>query len=570
LALIVAAVLLAACSSDADDDGTAAAPVTPTQSNAAPQATAAPTQVPVVVEPSLTRVVIAHQLVTESNNPGRDSGVVAGFQTKPMHESLIGYNPATGALVPQLATAWSLEPDGKSLRFQLREGVRFHGDNGEFSAKDVVYTHTQITAEDSTHSHKRQYGGATVTVVNDHEVIFTLGAPNGEFLWSLSELNPTSMDIQSAADFDVLGAPTLTNRPLAGTGFYQFQERAVGQYMRLEQVPYRHWRVNVDFPELEFRWQSEASTRLAALLTEEVHLTQLPVDLKPQAINDGMSSVLGKQFGQRAFVIFTGVYGDANYRTYEAQGTPCGYVHCDSPFLDVKVRRALSKAINRDELNDALFAGDGQTMYMNHMFPNNPLFNAAWETNFPEEYGYDPAAATNLLAEAGYNSSNPLEVNIDFNRGRPLPQASDVLEVIGGYWREIGVDVKFNDLDPAALNPAVAGLQYSNHVQLREAPNNPLQSWRVWNSNLTPRGNGIELPEINTLVADLLKQMDVDSQNQQLRELGDLTYSLHMTIPLYWVPPEVVFNPKFVESYDFPGNTPGAYWSHLELLKAAR
>jgi len=567
---ILALVVLTACSSDADDDGTAAAPVSPTQAAAAPRATAAPTQAPVVVEPAVTRVVISHQPVTESNNPGRDSGVVAGFQTKPIHESLIGYDANTGALVPQLATSWSLEPDGISLRFKLREGVRFHGDLGEFTARDVVYSHTQITAEDSSHSHKRQYGRATVEVVNDHEVIFALSAPNGEFLWIVSELNPTSLDIQSAADFDILGAPDLTTRPLAGTGFYQFQERAVGQYMRLERVPYDHWRANAEFPELEFRWQSEASTRLAALLTEEVHLTQLPVDLKPQAISGGMSSVLGQQFGQRAFVIFTGVYGDADYRTYKKQNTPCGFVHCDSPFLDVRVRRALSKAINRDELNDGLFGGDGQTMFMNHMFPNNPLFNPDWERNFPEEYGYDPAAATTLLAEAGYNSSNPLEVNIDFNRGRPLPQAADVLEVIGGYWRDVGVKANFLDLDPAALNPAVAGLKYKDHVQLREAPNNPLQSWRVWNSNLVPRGNGIELPEINTLVGNLLKTMDVDVQNQMLRELGDITYSLHMTIPLYWVPPEVLFNPKVISSYNFPGNTPGAYWSHTELIKAAR
>ena len=159
LVLIMAAVLFAACSSDADDDGST---VAPTAVAAAPHPTAAPPRARVVIEPSLTRVVISHQLVTEANNPGRDGGVVAGFQTKPMHESLIGYDPVTGALVPQLATAWSLEPDGKSLRFQLREGVRFHGDNGEFSAKDVVYTHAQITAEDSSHSHNRQYSRATL------------------------------------------------------------------------------------------------------------------------------------------------------------------------------------------------------------------------------------------------------------------------------------------------------------------------------------------------------------------------------------------------------------------------
>ncbi len=571
LVMAFVAIVAFACSSDGDDNGaagqstTAAPAAMPTSAPAA-----APTSAPAAVEPKVKRLVISTQgPSTETNNQLRDGGVTSSFYIYPMYESLIGYDAFTGQLVPQLAKSWSVEPDGKSLRFKLQEGVQFHNGNGEFTAKDVFQSHAIITAEDATHSHTRQYLQATVEVVNDYEVLIGLTVANGEFLQIISELNPSSLDMISAADFDVLGAPELVTRPLAGTGFYQFTERATGQYMRLEQVPYEHWRVTPDFQEIEFRFQDEASTRLAALLAEEVHLTNLSKDHLPAVIDAGMKVQAGSQFGLRAFLLFTGVLGDESYANYEKQNTLCGFVHCDSPFLDVRVRKALNKGINREELNQALFGGKAVPMYMNHMFPNNPLFNPEWERNFSREYGFDPAAAKALLEEAGYGSNNPLELELRMPSVK-LPEGPDVIEALSGYWRDIGIKANLNSEDPVALRAGGRAFAYKNHVQFRDDPNNQLQSWRVWNSDVAPRGTSIELPEINDLVHKLRAHLDLGEQDKVLRELGDLTYPLHTTGFLFWLKPEIMYNPEIVESYPFPGNTPGAFWSHVELIKAAR
>jgi len=566
VAMAFVALIASACSSG--DAGTAAQSATTQAPAAAP--TSAPAPAPAAVEPAVSRLVIATQPVSfETNNPLRDGGVTTGFALKPVFESLIGYDAVGGALVPQLATSWSVEPNGKSIRFKLRENVPFHNGNGNFSATDVVYSHSVIVADDSTHSHSRQYKDATVEVVNDHEVIFHLGKANGEFLQIISELNPSSLDIESAADFAVLGTPELGTRPLAGTGFYQFAERSDGQFVRLDRVSYEHWRSTPDFPELEFRFQAEASTRLASLLTEEAHLTNLSKDHLATATNEGMGIIPGSQFGLRAFLLFTGALGDTSYGNYKAQNTPCGYVHCDSPFLDVRVRKALNKGINRAELNQALFGGKAVPMYMNHMFPNNPLFNPDWERNFPKEYGYDPAAAKALLAEAGYSPDNPLELELRSPTVK-LPEGQDVMDALSGYWRDIGIKANLNSEDPAALRAGGRAFAYSNHVQFRDDPNNQLQSWRVWNSDVPPRGTSVETPEINTLVHELRAQLDLGEQDKVLRQLGDLTYPLHTTGFLFWLKPEIAYNPKVVESYAFPGNTPGAFWSHVELIKAVR
>ncbi|MCL6505098.1 MAG: hypothetical protein K6T86_20675, partial [Pirellulales bacterium] len=174
---------------------------------------------------------------------------------------------ATGKLVPQLATEWKLEPDGKSYRFKLRRGVQFHDNMGEFTAKDVVFSWQQVSKEDSLHGESAYWRTLVdrIEIIDDYELVFWNKRADGNFIHGISEAE-SGMEIRSKASYDKNGEPTLTGRPLAGTGPYQFKERAQGQYVRFERVPYQHWRITPDFPEFEYRFQREASTRLAALL----------------------------------------------------------------------------------------------------------------------------------------------------------------------------------------------------------------------------------------------------------------------------------------------------------------
>src|SRR5262249_35104454 len=121
----------------------------------------------------------------------------------------------------------------------------------------------------------------------------------------------------------------------------------------------------------------------------------------------------------------------------------------NSPLMDPRVRRALNKAINRDELNRAFFAGKGEPMYLNHFHPTREGWDPSWQTRFQEEYGYDPARAKALLAEAGQpNLRTSLLV-------RPLPLfpgAEDVTEAVAGYWRAVGVEAQLVTMDSGEIN----------------------------------------------------------------------------------------------------------------------
>ncbi|SVC63270.1 uncharacterized protein METZ01_LOCUS316124, partial [marine metagenome] len=140
--VLMSLVMLAACSSGGDDDATGA--TSPSTS----AATAVPTAVPApAAKPTVEKLVISDAIPSvESNNPWKLENPRTPYYMRPMYESLIGVDALTGEFVPQLATEFSVEPDGTSLRFILRKGVRFHGDNGEFTAADVVATHANSSA----------------------------------------------------------------------------------------------------------------------------------------------------------------------------------------------------------------------------------------------------------------------------------------------------------------------------------------------------------------------------------------------------------------------------------------
>ena len=78
---------------------------------------------------------------------------------------------------------------------------------------------------------------------------------------------------------------------------------------------------------------------------------------------------------------------------------------------------------------------------------------------------------------------------------------------------------------------------------------------------------GIEYHETDALVERIYRTVDEQQQAQLWRQLGDMMYDRHMTMPLFWTYDEALIDPKVVQSYVYPGPVPGI-WSHVENIKA--
>jgi len=495
---------------------------------------------------------------TESNQ-ARLISQTESWQLRPLYEHLIGLDPTNAKYVPMLATEWGLEPDGMSYRYKLRRGVQFHGGNGEFTAKDVVFSYEDTTKQDAVSSENALLRGVVdrVEVVNDYEVVFHLNKPDVDFESVVSE-QQAGMRIMSKAHFDAIGEPTLQGAPLAGTGPYQFKERAQGSYIRFDRVPYQHWRVRPDFPEFEYRMQTESSGRLASLLAGEVHITNLPSDLLPQAESSGYKIIRGRVPALRSFLAWQCCFVNSQTGEYPA--------HPNSPLIDPRVRQGLNKAINRDELNRAFFGGKGEVMHLNHFHPTREGWDPSWTTRFQSEYGYDATRARALLAEGGQPN---LRTSVIVRPLALFPGAEDITEAIAGYWRNVGVDVQLMTIDPGEISNGQRQLRFDNHSIMVGTSGTQFVALAVYNSSVLGNYLGAQHPDIQDFVRRIRVELDPTRRGDLYKQEGNRRFDLQLDVPLFWLPAEAIVDPKVVADYVFPGSISGT-WTHPENIKAVR
>ncbi len=524
------------------------------------------------VQAKIERVVFALKAPsTEHNTPGK-SGPTTNVQNNPMYEYLIGMDPVSGLWVPELATEWSIEPDNASIRFKLRKGVPFHKGWGEMTGKDVRHTWQDISADDASHGNSGPLRSNVedVEIVNDYEVIFRSPAPNAGLLWILTR-QEQSLLVQSKDHYDEVGVPDLTKPAIVGTGVYQEVERRQGSYARYERPPYTHWKMTPDFQELEIRFVPEASTRLASLLAEEVHVTELPDDLKPQAESGGMALSPGNAAGLRSFMGLR--YGARCPCSSDTRTTipalDAAYKYPDAPMHDIRVRRALNQAIDRNAINEAFFGGKGDLMVRNHHHPTRPGWDPTWETRFEEHYGYDPVKARQLLAEAGYGPDNPFELNVHLRESFAYPGAPDVAEGIAGFWRDVGIKTVYNSEDTATYRARGRNFEYSNDAIISGTSSHILMGTRVYDIAANPRTGAPEIPKRDEIYYEIARTLDSDKQNELFRQLGEISFLGYYDIPLFWLAPEAAYNPKYVSGYAYPGSVSGT-WTHMEFIRAAQ
>ena len=524
------------------------------------------------VQAKITRVVFGMEPESqEHNTPGR-LGPPTNTQNNPMYEYLIGMDPVSGAWVPELATEWSIEPDNASIRFKLRKGVPFHKGWGEMTAPDVRHTWQDITHPEASHgnSGNLRRDVEDVLIVNDYELIFKSPSANAGLLWILTR-QEQSILVQSKDHYDEVGVPDLTKPAIAGTGVYQEVERRQGSYVRYERTPYTHWKLTPDFQELEIKWVPEASTRLAGLLTGEIHVTELPDDLKVQAEAEGMALAAGNAAGLRAFMGLR--YGARCPCSMDTRTTipalDADFKYPDAPLHDLRVRRALNQAIDRAAINTAFFGGKGDPMVRNHHHPTRPGWDPSWETRFEEFYGFDPRKAKALLTEAGYGPDNPFEINVQLHQALGWTGAPDVIEAVAGFWRDVGIKTNLVTQDTASYRAQSRNFEFSNRVVIGGTSSHILMGTRVYDIAANPRTGAPEVPERDKIYYEITRTLDADKQSELFRQLGEISFLGYYDIPLFWLPPEAAYNPEFVSDYVYPGSVTGT-WTHMEFIRAAQ
>ena len=529
---------------------------------------AAPTDAPppaAGAKPVAQRLRVISRSERESNDPAQ---VISHHmhQFDNVLETLF-YDDQFAKFVPNLVSEWSVSPDGKNWTFELRKGVPFHGDWGEFTTKDVVHTIERLTRPDSANTRiddLKMFLGSH-EVVDDYEMVFRLPQPflDGPFLFS----GQVQTHILSKEFFDTKGQAGVQEE-MIGTGPYRFVERSSGAYVLHEQVPYEHWRVAPDFQELQFFFVIEPSTSLAMLLADEVDIGVLPFDLQSTALGQGLEVVQSTAPTIVVYAEFGGNYLPTS--EYYDDTIPVPWALPGE--AGRKVRKALNLAINREEIQDTILGGRGETMPITFWASHLRGWDPGWIERFKVDYRYDPLRAKELLAEVEAELGEPLDWSQSIYLLTPRPELgelADIGEAVANYWRDVGVPIKLEEREFAYflekfLAGKIHGIAWTDATPWRSTDREQIRVIYVSKSKDGPV-NFFESQFVEDKYDEFLATVNLDERDRILREIGEHLFVEYATAPMFSIHSEYVINPRVVADYQTSGLRPPR---HLEYAKA--
>jgi len=334
-------------------------------------------------------------------------------------EGLTRFGP-DGSILPALASDWTISEDGLVYTFTLREEARFH-DGTSFTADDVVFSLDRARAEGSTNAQPGLFSAiASVSAIDDTTVEVMLSAPNGAFLFNMAWGDAVIVAPESAE--------TNATNPI-GTGPFEFSQWVQGDRVELVRND-DYWGEPVALETATFRFISDPNAAFAAVMAGDVDA--FPGFPAPETL---------AQFD--ADPRFQLLVGSTEGETILAMNNQ------QEPLDDIRVRQAISHAINRRDIIDGAMFGYG-TPIGTHFAPHHPDY-----VDLTEMSSYDPDRARALLAEAGVEALT-LRLMLP-----PPVYARRGGEIIAAQLRDVGIETEITNLEWAQwLEQVFRGTDY--------------------------------------------------------------------------------------------------------------
>jgi peptide/nickel transport system substrate-binding protein len=332
----------------------------------------------------------------------------------------------TQKLVPGLAESWKAVSD-TVWEFKLRKGVKFH-DGAPFTAADVVFSMARPAKVPNSPSPFTLFtrSFSEVKVIDDFTIQFVTKAPAPLLPTDVSRVAIMS---SKAAKADV--AEGMTTEALAkgegliGTGPYKFVEWTRGNRIVFA-ANKDYWGDKPKWERVIYRPMSNDAARVAALLAGDVDMIENPPPADLKKLRENPNVKISQAVSNRLIYIHLD-----SFSTPITVGIPDA--GDKNPLKDVRVRKALSMAINRDAITSRIMEGLGQPT---GDFLPSPMFGTRKDAK-PDAFNAD--AAKKLLAEAGY--PNGFSITLGSPNNRYINDA-EVAQAVASQWTRIGVKTK--------------------------------------------------------------------------------------------------------------------------------
>ena len=311
-----------------------------------------------------------------------------------IYDTLVAYVRGETTLTSGLAEHWQISKDGKEYTFFLQRDVKWHSNahfqpTRTFNADDVIFTierqwkpsHPYYHVTSSNHAYFKSVGFESliksIKKMDDYTVKFTLNEANASFLAMLSLSIASIQSHEYGMAMLKQGTPEIIDTHPIGTGPFSFVSYAKDQKISFRTFP-EYWRGRAKIDALEFLISPDANDRWQKIQSNICHVMPFPKPSDLKQIRNHPNVTVLDQLGLNV--------GFLSYNTTKP------------PFNDVRVRKALNMAINKQAILDRVYQGAGVNA-VNIIPPTMWSYNKQVQDDV-----FDPVAAKQLLTEAGYPS----------------------------------------------------------------------------------------------------------------------------------------------------------------------
>jgi peptide/nickel transport system substrate-binding protein len=350
---------------------------------------------------------------------------------------------------PCLAESWEKISDTQ-YRFKLRQGVKFH-DGSPFTADDVVFSFGRIRQPQGTNQ-IYVAGLKEVKKIDEHTVDVLLDGPHPLLLRYLIDFRIMSKSwaeknrSQNIQDYKAK-EETFASRNTNGTGPYII--RGWEPDKRIVFAANKAWwgKLDGNVTDIIYTPIKSDATRVSALLSGDVDLvTDLPTQDVERLRKEANLKILD---GHEVRTIFIGMDQHADELKYSS-------VKGKNPFKDVRVRRALNHAVDRESIRKVTMRG--LSIPAGIMIAPGVHGHSMSVDQVPK---YDPAIAKKLLAEAGY--PNGFEFTLDCPNNRYVNDEK-ICQALVSMWARAGLRVRLNAIPFANYIPKILNFDTSAYM----------------------------------------------------------------------------------------------------------
>ena len=433
---------------------------------------------------------------------GTGLGFVYDFLA-PVYNTLITQDkldPTGESVAPDLAREWNVSADGLTYTFALHDNVKWH-DGNPFTSADVVASMEKIiTPPEGVLSARQALFSSveSVTAPDDTTVQFQLAFPDAIFLeilaigWNV---------IYPKHIMDQFGLAVLDQGDIAyqiGTGPFKLVGYQLNQYATLERNE-EYFKEGLPYLDgIEFQYIPDNTAKATAMLGGNL---------------DVYAAYSGNLQGEDSQILAQQRPDDITIVQIPLLSPIVLYTNVRRPpFDDIRVRQAISEAIDREAVNGALIEGG--------VVGGLALPGSRWELPvdaLATQPGYGPdmearqANAIDLLAQAGYNSDNPLVINMIV---RPSPDSARIATIIQPMLEAIGATVNIEQTTQAQQAELRQQGEFDITVNLLSQTGvDPTHLFETYLACDVPRNQmGICLPEGDEMIAEQRRLASFDER----------------------------------------------------------